>query len=154
MMFCRRSLGWVFYDEVQDSISWVGPTTNRDHVTDTIAEADALWAQNYTSLFQNTCANRKRRNYDHKREFKPRIAVCERSHVRNVPFRRHTAEWLMTRLSQGRIVVASSDQHCERQHQRHRDTNDFKSVRFGLTTTLLGNGYFSFDFGTTDHAQV
>jgi hypothetical protein len=29
-----------------------------------------------------------------------------------------------------------------------------RDVRFGLTTTLLGNGYFAFDFGTTDHAQL
>ncbi len=32
--------------------------------------------------------------------------------------------------------------------------NDFQKMRFGITTTLLGNGYFGFDYGTEDHAQL
>ena len=32
--------------------------------------------------------------------------------------------------------------------------NDYQKVRFGITTTLLGNGYFGFDFGTDNHSQL
>jgi len=32
--------------------------------------------------------------------------------------------------------------------------NDFKKVRFGLVSTLQGNGYFAFDWGTQDHSQL
>ncbi len=32
--------------------------------------------------------------------------------------------------------------------------NDYGRVRFGLTTTLLGDGYFSYDFGTQNHSQL
>lgn len=31
---------------------------------------------------------------------------------------------------------------------------DWRRMRFGLTSTLLGNGYFSFDFGDQEHAQL
>ncbi|WKZ24494.1 MAG: putative glycoside hydrolase [Patescibacteria group bacterium] len=31
--------------------------------------------------------------------------------------------------------------------------NDFKKMRFGLTSALLGDGYFSFDHGTESHQQ-
>jgi len=31
---------------------------------------------------------------------------------------------------------------------------NYQKMRFGLTTTLLGNGYFSFDYGTENHAQL
>lgn len=31
---------------------------------------------------------------------------------------------------------------------------NYQKMRFGLTTTLLGNGYFSFDFGDQNHAQL
>ena len=31
---------------------------------------------------------------------------------------------------------------------------DYKKIRFGLTSTLLNNGYFAFDFGTQDHSQL
>ncbi len=32
--------------------------------------------------------------------------------------------------------------------------NDYKKMRYGLTNTLLGNGYFAFDYGDLDHAQL
>ena len=31
---------------------------------------------------------------------------------------------------------------------------NFQKVRFGLASTLLGNGYFAFDFGDSDHSQT
>lgn len=32
--------------------------------------------------------------------------------------------------------------------------NDFKKMRYGLTSALLGNGYFAFDYGDKDHGQT
>ncbi|MDP3985459.1 MAG: putative glycoside hydrolase [bacterium] len=32
--------------------------------------------------------------------------------------------------------------------------NDFRDVRFGLTSTLLGGGYFGYDYGTENHGQT
>ncbi len=32
--------------------------------------------------------------------------------------------------------------------------DDYRSVRYGLASTLLGNGYFSFDYGDQDHSQT
>ena len=34
------------------------------------------------------------------------------------------------------------------------NSNDFKKIRFGLASTLLLNGHYSFDFGDKDHAQT
>ena len=31
---------------------------------------------------------------------------------------------------------------------------DYKKMRYGLTSTLLGDGFFSFDFGESDHGQL
>ncbi len=32
--------------------------------------------------------------------------------------------------------------------------DDYKKMRFGLTSTLMGDGYFSFDYGDESHAQL
>ncbi|MDO8571074.1 MAG: putative glycoside hydrolase [bacterium] len=32
--------------------------------------------------------------------------------------------------------------------------DDYRSVRYGLASTLLGDGYYSFDFGDRDHGQL
>ena len=34
------------------------------------------------------------------------------------------------------------------------NANDYKRFRYGLTSSLLGSGYYSFDFGPSDHAQL
>ncbi len=34
------------------------------------------------------------------------------------------------------------------------NSNNFQKVRFGLSSTLLENGYFAFDWGTQDHSQL
>ena len=32
--------------------------------------------------------------------------------------------------------------------------NDYRDFRYGLTSALLGDGYYSFDYGSADHAQL
>lgn len=34
------------------------------------------------------------------------------------------------------------------------EQNNYKAMRFGLTSILLGNGYYSFDYGDQDHSQT
>lgn len=34
------------------------------------------------------------------------------------------------------------------------DRNDFRKMRFGLASTLLGDGFFEFDYGDQDHGQT
>lgn len=34
------------------------------------------------------------------------------------------------------------------------NNQDYSKVRFGLTSALMGNGYFSFDYGDQDHGQL
>jgi hypothetical protein len=34
------------------------------------------------------------------------------------------------------------------------NSSDYQAVRFGLTSTLLGGGYFGFDYGAESHAQI
>lgn len=36
----------------------------------------------------------------------------------------------------------------------HRDQNNFPLMRFGLGSTLLGNGFFSYDYDTSNHTQL
>jgi hypothetical protein len=36
----------------------------------------------------------------------------------------------------------------------NKNQSDYKRMRFGLTSCLLGNGYYSFDYDVTDHGQT
>ncbi|MDO8599193.1 MAG: putative glycoside hydrolase, partial [bacterium] len=54
---------------------------------------------------------------------------------------------VLERAAQPAITILNSNT------QNTGQQSDFRNVRFGLTSALLGGGYYSFDFGDTDHAQ-
>ena len=151
----------VYYDEVQDSISWVGtPDVNRDGTADTASQADALWAENYKKLFQKT---RELIGDDYimitNGSSNPDFAPSVNGRMyESFPSSNDTlAEWrnLTRDYFKEEKIVRYPVVNIINVNTRNTGTqNDYKSVRFGLTTTLLGDGYFGFDYGSNDHGQV
>ncbi len=151
----------VYYDEVQDSISWVGPTdVNQDGINDTASQADALWAQNYKRLFQITRAligndSIMVTNGSSNPDFAPYV---NGRMFETFPSSKDTiAEWknmmqeylkVESQVGYPAIDIINVNTH------NTGTQNDYQSMRFGLTTTLLGNGYFGFDYGSNDHGQL
>lgn len=155
----------IFYDEVQDSISWTGATdVNRDGADDTPAQADALWAQNYKRLFETT-----RRmigeevilitNGSSNAAFAPFVngrmfETFPSSHNTLAEWQNRARDYLALEQRIGYnpsvfFINANTD------HTGGTGTqDDYRAVRFGLATTLLGNGYFGYDAGSTNHAVV
>lgn len=147
----------VFYDEVQDSISWLGNAdVNRDGQNDTASDADALWAANYKKLFEitrtligpgsvlitNGTSNSIFSPFVNGRMFE----TFPSAHSSLTDWKNNVNQYLALEKTVGhdpiQIINASGSQ------------NDYQAMRFGLTTTLLGNGYFSFDPGPANHAVI
>jgi hypothetical protein len=151
----------VFYDEVQDSISWVGAVdVNADSRADSAKFADEQWAISYEKLFRST------------RELVGKEKIIITNGSSNPVF----AQYVNGRMYE---TFPSSDNSIEAWEKNTRDyvssetsvgyepvhvinvntenrggKNDYQKIRFGITTTLLGNGFFAFDFGTQDHSQL
>ncbi len=151
----------VFYDEVQDSIDHVGNTDiDRNGVNDTAQTANALWANGYEKMFKKTrdlvgsnyiiitngSSNKKFSKYVNGRMFES----FPSSNDSLVNWKNQTNDYLDFEQS----VSHSSVQVINVNTDNTGVKNDYQKVRFGLTTTLLGDGYFSFDHGTEDHAQL
>jgi hypothetical protein len=150
----------IFYDEVQDSISWVG-STDVDHngIIDTATTADQLWAQKYTDLFSKTRALVGNNpiiitNGSSNPAFAPYV---NGRMFESFPSSSNTlAEWKNSTkdyLNQEHIGYQNVD-IVNVNSDNTGVKNDYQKVRFGITTTLLGNGYFGFDFGTQNHSQL
>lgn len=151
----------IFYDEVQDSISWVGATdVDHDEVNDTPTKADQLWAKKYTDLFSKTRAYIGDKaimitNGSSNPAFAPYVngrmyeSFPSSTSTLN-EWKNSTRDYLSEEKNVGyqnvNVVNVNSDNTGIK--------NDYQKVRFGLTTTLLGNGYFGFDFGTQSHNQL
>jgi hypothetical protein len=150
----------VFYDEVQDSISWVGNVdVNKDGVNDSISEADDLWENKYEDLFAYT------------RELIGEDYILITNGSSNSRFSHHTnGRMFETFPASGNTLtewVEKTNEYLNLEKQveepsiqvinvntENSGKQNHQDVRFGLTTTLLGNGYFSYDHGTDDHTQL
>ncbi|MCX6714626.1 MAG: putative glycoside hydrolase [Candidatus Uhrbacteria bacterium] len=151
----------VFYDEVQDSISWVGAAdVDKDGVNDTAVTADQLWAKKYTDLFSQTrsligdkaimitngSSNPAFAPYVNGRMFE----TFPSSTNTLAEWKNSTRDYLNEEKNVGYqnvdVVNVNSDNTGIK--------DNYQKVRFGITTTLLGNGYFGFDFGTQSHNQL
>lgn len=154
----------VFYDEVQDSISWVGEVdVNRDGKADTASVADALWAKNYEELFR---ATRELIGNDYiimtngssNADFFPYV---NGRMFETFPSSRNTLAQWKKMVNEYQEVEESVEETPVNMINVNTDNtngegseNDYQSMRFGLTTTLLGSGYFSYDESTYNHATL
>ncbi|MEK7620697.1 MAG: putative glycoside hydrolase [Patescibacteria group bacterium] len=154
----------VYFDEVQDSISWVGDVdVNRDGKTDSASTADALWAQNYEELFR---ATRQLIGEDYiimtngssNPDFFPSV---NGRMFETFPSSHNTlAEWenMVGEYQDVESGVAYTPINMINVNTDNTggagSRSDYRAVRYGLTTTLLGDGYFSYDEGTNNHATL
>ncbi|NQV89532.1 MAG: VCBS repeat-containing protein [Parcubacteria group bacterium] len=154
----------VFYDEVQDSISWLGSTdVNKDGVKDSASEADQLWATNYEKLFKTTrelvgddyiimtngSSNSEFFPYVNGRMFE----TFPSSHNTLNEWDNMTNEYLTVEDGVGYEPINMINVNTDNTGG-NGNRSDYQSVRFGITTTLLGNGYFSYDESTYNHAVI
>lgn len=151
----------IFYDEVQDSISWLGAVdTNRDGQNDSVSEADTNWRNGYVNLFSTTRAKLGSNaiiitNGSSNSAFAPYVngRMFESFPSSNDSLTEWT-NWTREYLNLENQVGYDPIMLLNVNTNNTGTQTDYRSVRFGITTTLLGEGYFGFDFGTENHAQL
>ncbi|OGL86538.1 hypothetical protein A3I41_04590 [Candidatus Uhrbacteria bacterium RIFCSPLOWO2_02_FULL_48_18] len=151
----------IFYDEVQDSISWVGTVdVDQNGVNDSALTADQIWAKKYTDHFSQTRALIGQdaimiTNGSSNPAFAPYV---NGRMFETFPSSTNTlAEWKGTTqdyLTQQKQVGYQNVDIVNVNSDNTGIKDNYQKIRFGITTTLLGNGYFGFDFGTNSHNQL
>lgn len=151
----------IFYDEVQDSISWLGDVdVDENGSSDSVSTADRLWENAYEELFETT------------RELIGDEYIMITNGSSNPRFSEHVNGRMFETFPSSSNTLAEwedkTSEYLELEdevdfpsiHVLNVNTentgvnNDYQKIRFGITTTLLGDGYFSFDYGTENHAQL
>jgi hypothetical protein len=151
----------IFYDEVQDTIDHISPLdVNQDSKNDTASEANTLWSERYTFLFSytreligndyvlitNGSSNNDFAPYVNGRMFE----TFPSSTNSMTDWKNSTYDYLTfeEKVEYDPITIINVNT------ENTGDPNDYQKVRFGITTTLLGNGFFGFDYGTENHSQL
>lgn len=146
----------VFYDEVSDEISWVGDVSLASGASD----ADDAWVDAYTELFATTrvlvgsdkiiisngSSNLQHAPYVNGRMFESFPTPWEGDGGWSTNINNYFA--LQDAVAYDPIILLNSDTG------NTGDSTDYQAVRFGLSSALLGDGFFGFDFGTNSHAQL
>jgi hypothetical protein len=151
----------IFYDEVQDTIDHISPLdVNRDGNNDTASEANTLWSERYAYLFSYT---RELIGNDYilitngssSSSFAPYVngrmfETFPSSDNSVTDWKNSTYDYLSfeDKVDYEPITIINVNT------ENTGDSSDYQKVRYGITTTLLGNGFFGFDYGTEDHAQL
>jgi len=151
----------VFYDEVQDSIDWIGPIdTDNDGQNDIGSAANTRWANAYVKLFSDTrtklgpgaiiitngSSNRAFAPFVNGRMFETFPSSTDSLNQ----WSQGVNDYLALEDDLGYPAVNVLNVNTQNTGARA----DYQKVRFGITSTLLGDGYFAFDFGTQNHAQL
>lgn len=145
----------VFYDNTWDNISFfVGNNIDVDRNGTSDATADAAWREGMTYIYDET---RRRTNNKY-------IIVgngTTRAYTKNLngklienflpiewgnTLETYKANHLTPNRPKINIINSNSSNTGVR--------TDYRRFRFGLTSALLENGYYSFDFGDQDHGQT
>lgn len=153
----------VFYDMVDDSISWLNNGNvdlNRDGRRDDSRIADQQWLQGMARIMYRT------------RQLKSDAIVVIngsshsvlQSNINGRLFENFPTPWHKDgswQASEQDYINAHDDPRYQpplfilnTDTQASRGELDFSRMRFGLASALLGNGYFSFDKGAVDHGQL
>ena len=151
----------IFYDEVGDSIDWIGNLdVDLDGKNDTASEANTLWAERYQELFSKTrsllgssaiiitngSSNSAFAPYVNGRMFE----TFPSSDDSLTEWKTHMKDY----LSFENMLTRSPINVINVNTENTGDADDYQNVRFGITSTLLGSGFFAFDYGDENHAQL
>jgi hypothetical protein len=152
----------IFYDMVFADLSWLDEGNidiDRDGRRDTAARIDSYWNNHMEELIDKT----KEKLGDKKLVASVNRAENFEENLNGVMYENFPAPWFGDNAWPMLI-----DQYVNKLSERHiapqlsvinsntgntGDSASYQDMRFGLTSTLLGDGYFCFDSGDQNHGQ-
>jgi len=150
----------VFYDNTWGDVSWVKATNfdlDNDGKAETASQADAMWAKGFYKMLAKT---RELTGPDFIIIGNGRVYEGYQKLLNGMMLESFPSPWenggswtgsmeTYLKLPSLNVVPALSIIHIYDKNQ-----NSYKHARFGLTSTLMGQGYFSYDYDVANHGQT
>lgn len=145
----------VFYDNAWDNIVHFArgtPDIDRDGTTDNPDGARARWQDGVRAIYRQTAAlNPDKFVFENDGPmYAPEVHGVLLESFPRKGWTRHREELKRVRGEGKDPAVAILNANTFNSGRR----DDFRAMRFGLTTALLSDAFFSFDFGDQDHGQT
>lgn len=146
----------VFYDNAWENISYFGGTgldLNRDGRAESVRDADAAWRAGLQHIYRKSRELFGDRYLVTANDGPLYVPDVQGMALENFP----RAGWNAIRSELVRVKNLSRTPriavvNANTKNSGRRD--DYRSFRFGLMSTLLEDGYYSWDYGDQDHGQA
>lgn len=152
----------VFYDNLWPTVSWLNGGNldiDNDGRADSQSKIDNEWKEGNLKMLSLTG---DLLGDDHLIAANSLNSGIYRPYLNGVMFESFPSPWEANGTWSGSMDSYSNDSALREPKVSMINSNmdnidkmsDYRKMRFGLGSTLLGDGYYSFDYGTEEHSQV
>ena len=150
----------VFYDNTWGDVAWVnGGNIDADdnQQKDSITELNTAWAEGFNKVLETT---RKLAGHDFIIVGNGRVYEGYQKLLNGMMLEDFPSSWenggtwagsIKTYLNIPKLNLTPNIWVV---NSFNKSQTDYRYFRYGLTSTLLGDGFYSFDYDTTDHSQI
>jgi hypothetical protein len=149
----------VFYDSIWSSISWLNGGNidlDNDGQKDQAATADTLWVAGVKNLINKTKSLSGNDfivigNGNFFPDYQSKLNGLMFEDFPKLFLGRSWSDTMSAYLKADSLSISPALNII---NTFNRQQNDYRSMRYGLTSALLGNGFFSRDYDVSDHGQL
>lgn len=150
----------VYYDNTWGDISWINQgniDSNNDGIKDTAAMVDQAWATGFKKVLTRT---RELAGQDFIIVGNGRVYEGYQSLLNGMMFESFPSAWENGGTWTGSMKTylhlpsLNANPNTSIINVFNKNQTDYRRFRFGLASTLLGDGFFSFDYDVSDHSQT
>ncbi len=150
----------VYFDNTWGDISWLNGgnlDTNNDYQRDDKTMADKAWSLGFTKVLAKTreLAGREFIIVGNGRVYEPYQALLNGSMLESFPSSwENGGTWAGSMKTYLSLPSQNAVPNVSVINVSNKNKFDYRRFRFGFTSALMGNGFYSFDYDITDHAQA
>jgi len=150
----------VFYDNTWGDVAWVNNSNldlNNDGVVESRAEADQLWSSGFKKMLAKTraLAGPEFIIIGNGRVYDGYQGIINGMMLESFPSSwENGGTWSGSMKTYFKLPTLNAKPSLPVINIYDKSQTNYRHVRFGLASTLLGDGFFSYDYDVTNHGQT
>ena len=150
----------VFYDNTWGDLAWINRNNidlDNDGRRESVAEINSLWAEGFKKMLDKTrtLVGKDFLIVGNGKIYEPYQAVLNGMMFENFPSSwEGDGTWAGSINNYLKLPSLNASPSLSIINTYNKNQNNFELMRFALSSTLLGNGFFSYDYDTTNHTQL
>ena len=150
----------VFYDNTWGDVAWVNSKNldlNNDGRAESQQEADRVWAEGFKKMLAKTRAlvGKDFIIIGNGRVYEPYQSLLNGMMLESFPSSwENGGTWSGSMKTYFKLPTLNANPRISVINIYDKNQENYRHMRYGLTSTLLGEGFYSYDYDVTNHGQT